>query len=67
MRTACARLLLERIFGISSVEPRFIDFAIQHDRRNLVWLIHDYFAGGGAGGFGPAQKWNPWIRLVTGK
>jgi hypothetical protein len=45
-------ILIEPAYGDTSVAGNLVDFSTLTDRRNLVWSIHDYFAGGDDDGYG---------------
>jgi Cellulase (glycosyl hydrolase family 5) len=45
-------ILVEPTYGDTSVAGGLADFSNLTDRRNVVWSIHDYFAGGDDDGYG---------------
>jgi hypothetical protein len=45
-------ILIEPTYGDTSVAGALANFRILTERRNVVWSIHDYFAGGNADGYG---------------
>ncbi len=44
-------ILIEPTFGDTSIAGHLADFANLADRRNIVWSIHDFFAGGPNDGY----------------
>jgi hypothetical protein len=46
-------VLVEPSYGDTSIAGRLADFGTLSDRRNVVWSLHDYFAGGEDDGYAP--------------
>jgi hypothetical protein len=46
-------VLIEPTYGDTSIAGRLASFANLRHRTNVVWSIHDYFAGASATGYGP--------------
>ncbi|MEA2250677.1 MAG: endoglycosylceramidase [Solirubrobacteraceae bacterium] len=46
-------VLIEPTYGDTSIAGKLANFANLRHRANVVWSIHDYFAGGSATGYGP--------------
>lgn len=44
-------MLVEPSYGDTSIAPGIADLALLSDKRNLVWSIHDFFAGGDDDGY----------------
>jgi hypothetical protein len=44
-------ILIEPTYGDTSIAGKLADFANLRHRANVVWSIHDYFAGGSATGY----------------
>jgi hypothetical protein len=44
-------VMVEPTYGDSSIAGRLADFANLTHRRNVVWSVHDYFAGGDDDGY----------------
>lgn len=44
-------IVIEPTYGDTSIAPPLADFANLTDKRNVVWSIHDYFAGGEPDGY----------------
>lgn len=44
-------VLVEPSYGDTSIAPGIADLSLLSDRRNVVWSIHDFFAGGDDDGY----------------